>query len=65
MKNMPDTLSMYFVCLQISPFETVILYSFWAIPPNKIGKHAQVKHFPNRSAKHAHLTAVFNGETSR
>ena len=27
-----------------------------AIPPNKFGKHAQVKHFPNRSAKHARYT---------
>ena len=52
MKNMPDTFSIYFACLQISPFLTVILYSFWAIPPNKIGKHAQVKHFHNRSMKH-------------
>ena len=56
MKNVPDTFSIYFACLQISPFEIVILYSFWAIPPNKIGKHAQVKHFPNRSAKHARYT---------
>ena len=28
-------ISIYLACLQISPFETVILYSFWAIPPNK------------------------------
>ena len=55
MKNMPDAFSIDFACLQISPFETVILYSFWAIPPNKIGKHAQVAHFPNRSAKYAHF----------
>ena len=27
MKNMPDTFSVYFTSLQISPFETVILYS--------------------------------------
>ena len=27
--------------LQISPFETVILSCFWAIPRNKISKHAQ------------------------
>ena len=40
MKNMPDTFSMDYVCLQIFPFETVIL-CFWAIPRNKIGKHAQ------------------------
>ena len=65
MKNMPDTLSTYFACLQISPFETVILYSFWAIPLNKIGKNAQVKYFPNQSAKHAHLTTDLNEETSR
>ena len=32
MKNMPDTFSIDFACLQISPFETVILYSFWDIP---------------------------------
>ena len=56
MKNMPGTFSIYFTCLQKSPFETVILYSFWAIPPNKIGKHAQVKRFPNRSTKHASFT---------
>ena len=55
MKNMPDTFSIDYLCLQISPFETVILYSFWAIPLNKIGKHVQVKHFPNRNAKHARL----------
>ena len=56
MKNMRDTFSIDFACLQIFPFETVILYSFWDIPPNKICKHAQVKHFPNRSAKHARFT---------
>ena len=50
MKKMPDTFSIYFACLQISPFETVIsVYSFWAIPSCKIRKLAQVKHFPNRS----------------
>ena len=51
MKNSPDIFSIDFACLQISPFEIVILYSFWAIPPNKISKHAQVKYFPNRSTK--------------
>ena len=58
MKNMmSDTFSIDYACFQISPFETVILYSFWDIPPNnKTSKHAQVKHFPNRSAKHARLT---------
>ena len=55
MKNIPGTLSIDFACLQISPFETVFLYSFWAIPLNKIGKHVQVKHFPNGNAKHARL----------
>ena len=30
-----------YACLQISPFETVILKCFWAIPRNKIGKHVQ------------------------
>ena len=53
---MPDTFSIDFACLQICPFETVIFYSFWDIPPNKIGKHAQVKHFPKQSAKHARFT---------
>ena len=57
---MPDTFSIDFACLQISgqisPFETVILYSFWDIPPNKIGKQEQEKHFSNRSAKHARFT---------
>ena len=63
MKNMPDTLSIYFACLQnISFRETVILHSFWAIPQNKIGKYAQVKHFPNQSGKHARLTADFTGK---
>ena len=56
MKTMPDTFSIYFACLQISPFQTVISYSFWAILPCKIGKHAEVKHFPDRSAKHARFT---------
>ena len=56
MKNMPDTFSIYFACLKISPFEAVILYGYWAIPPNKIGKHAKMKHFPNRRAEHARFT---------
>ena len=51
MKNMPDTFSIDFACLQ-----SVILYSFLDIPPNKIVKHAQVKHFPEGSAKHACFT---------
>ena len=41
MKNMPDTFSIDYACLQISPFETVILQCFWANPRNKISKHAQ------------------------
>ena len=41
MKNMPDTFSIDYMCLQIPPFETVILLCFWSIPRNKIGKHAQ------------------------
>ena len=41
---------------------SVILYSFWAIPPNKIGKNAQVKHFPNRSGNHACFTTDLNGK---
>ena len=40
MTNMPDTFSINYACLQISPFETVTS-CFWAIPRNKIGKHAQ------------------------
>ena len=40
MTNMPDTFSINDACLQISPFETVTS-CFWAIPRNKIGKHAQ------------------------
>ena len=56
MKNMPDTFSIYYSCLQISPFKAVILYSLWVMPPSKIGKHTQVKHFPNRSTKHARFT---------
>ena len=41
MKNMPDTFSINYTCLQTSPCETVILQCFWAIPQNKIGKYAQ------------------------
>ena len=55
MKNMPDTFSIDYACLQISPFEKVIL-CFQAILTNKIGKQAQEKHFRNRIAKHARLT---------
>ena len=41
--------------LQTSRFENVISYSFWDIPPSKISKHAQLKHFPifHQSSKHA------------
>jgi len=53
MINMPDTFSIDLASLQISPFKKVILYSFWAIPPNKIGKHVEVEHSPDWSAKHA------------
>ena len=56
MKNMPDTFSIDFTGLQIFPFKTVILYSFWGIPPNKFGKHAQVKHLPSQSARRARFT---------
>ena len=56
MKNMPDTFSIDYACLQISPFEKVILLCFQAIPTNKFGKQAQEKHFRNRIAKHARLT---------
>ena len=55
---MPDTFSTNFACLQISPFETVILWNFWDIHPNSISKHAQVKHFPNGSANHARFTTI-------
>ena len=55
---MPVTFGADFACLQRSPFETVILYNFWSIHPNSIGKHAQVKHFPNGSANHARLTTI-------
>ena len=59
-ENMSGTFSTDFACLQMSPFETVILqsYNFWDIHPNSIGKHAQVKHFPNCSAKHVRLTTI-------
>ena len=53
MKNVPDTFDIDFACLRISVYKTAILYSFWDIPPNKISKHARVKHFPNQSAKNA------------
>ena len=55
---MPDTFSTDFSCLQISPFENIILYNFGDIHANSIGKHAQVKHFANGSAKHARLTTI-------
>ena len=52
MKNMPDTFSIDFECLQISPFETVTLYSFWAFLQIKSpNKRAQLEHIPNRSTK--------------
>ena len=56
MKNVPDTFSIDFACLQ-NLFKTVILYSFL----DKIGKHAQVKHFPKGSAKYACFTTDYNG----
>ena len=40
MGNKPDTFSIDYACLQISPCVTVIL-CFSAIPRNKIGKQAQ------------------------
>ena len=52
---MPDTFSTDFACLQTSPFETVTFYNFWDIHSFI---HAQVKHFPNGSAKHARLTTI-------
>ena len=55
---MTDTFSTDFACLQISPFETVILWNFWDIHPNSISKHAQVKHFPNGSANHDRFTTI-------
>ena len=60
---MPDTISIDFACLQ-NLLKTVILCSFLDIPPNKIGKHAQVKHFPKGSAKHARFTSDYNGSIS-
>ena len=58
LKTCQTHFSIDFACLQISSFEKVILYSFWDIPPVKIGKPAQVKHFPNPSAKHARLPQI-------
>ena len=46
-----------YACLQISPFETVILKCFWAIPPNKIGKHAQENIFLIKLPKFLHVFA--------
>ena len=45
-------------------FRNSDLIQFWSIAPNKIGKHAQVKHFPNRSAKHTRFTTDLNGKPS-
>ena len=58
MKNMPDTFSINDACLQISPFETVILKCFLAIPRNKIGQHAQENIFLIKIQK---ILRVFNG----
>ena len=55
---MADTFSTDFSCLQISPFETIILYNFGDSHANSIGKHALVKHLANGSAKHARLTTI-------
>ena len=55
MKNMPDTFNIDYVCLQISSFETVILQCFWAIPRNKIGKHAQENIFLIKIPKILHV----------
>ena len=55
---MADTFSTDFSCLQISPFETTILYNFGDIHANSIGKKAQVKHFANGTRKHARLTTI-------
>ena len=53
MKNIPDTFSIDFVCLQTCSFETVITIELLGHFPNKISKHAQLKHFANLSSKHA------------
>ena len=53
MKNMPDTFSIDFACLQISPFETVILYSFWDIPQIKTVKPPDKK--PSISDRYSFL----------
>ena len=53
MKNMPDTFSIDFACLQISRFETVILYSFWDIPQIKTVKPPDKK--PSISDRYSFL----------
>ena len=53
MKEMPDTSIIDFACLQSSPCETVIIIQLKGHFPSKIGQHAQLKHFPNLSGKHA------------
>ena len=55
---MPDTFSTDFSCLQISPFETIILYNFGDIHANSIGKKAHVKQFANGTRKYARLTTI-------
>ena len=53
MKNMPDTFTIDFMCLQKSPFETVILYSFWDIPQIKTVKPPDKK--PSISDRYSFL----------
>ena len=53
MKNMPDTFSIDFACLQISRFETVILNSFWDIPQIKTVKPPDKK--PSISDRYSFL----------
>ena len=53
MKNMPDTFSIDFMCLQKSPFETAILYSFWDIPQIKTVKPPDKK--PSISDRYSFL----------
>ena len=52
MKNMPDTFSVDFPCLQTFRFETLVLYNTVTGIIFQISNHAQLKHFPDGSGKH-------------
>ena len=61
MKNMPDTFSIDFACLQISRFETVILYSFWDIPQIKTVKPPDKSQaFPTGTLSYVGVALNFN-----